>query len=68
MQVSFDKEIGNHRQQRQQVYSEIISGSLAGFRQKQVCERVKSSGFSCKINVACCASSEINILSGNMKF
>jgi hypothetical protein len=35
MQIPFDKEKGNRRQQLQRVYSEIIHGNLAEFRQEQ---------------------------------
>jgi hypothetical protein len=41
MQISFDKEKGN-RKQLQRVYSEIIHGNLAEFRQEQAygkCEK-----------------------------
>jgi hypothetical protein len=34
MQITFGKEKGNRRQHLQQVYSEIIHGNLAGFRQE----------------------------------
>jgi hypothetical protein len=47
MQISFDKEKWNRRQQLQRVYSEIIRGDLAEFRQEQA--YVKSIAF-CREN------------------
>ena len=35
MQIPLDKEKGNRRQQLLRVYSEIIHGNLAEFRQEQ---------------------------------
>jgi hypothetical protein len=42
MQIPFDKEKENSRKQLQRVYSEIIQGNLAEFRQEQAngkCEK-----------------------------
>jgi hypothetical protein len=37
--MPFDKEKGNHRQQLQRVYSEIIHGNMAEFRQEKAYEK-----------------------------
>jgi hypothetical protein len=47
------------RQQLQRVYSEIIHGNLAEFKQEQVYGKCENYWFCCTIDAACCAFSEI---------